>query len=224
MNSRSTVYSRCTFRVCKRFKSDVLTPLHFVKLRKPFVTKINISSMLHGLLNPQGVQPWLFQKRVCFGRETKKKKSVKTLSLNIFIYLREQCHKKTRGGRETEAGKKIPGLQNFPKFNQSSYLFFYYYCFMQAHLCVFPYIWPGLISSFCSTLLGGWPLRWSELMRRLTCFTTIDHWPTFQLHKNTLFYKSPSDDTRQEKGVRLRNERGQANGAHHRRPKQARGA
>lgn len=97
---------------------------------------------------------------------------------------------------------------------------------MQAHLCVFPCIRPGLISSFCSTLLGGWLLRRrrSELIRRLTCFTTIDHWPTFQLHKNTLFYKSPSDDTRQEKGVRLRNERSQANGARHRRPKQGRGA
>lgn len=51
-----------------------------------------------------------------------------------------------------------------------------------------------------------------------------DHWPAFQLHKNTLFYKSPSDDTRQEKGVRLRNERGQANGTRHRRPKREKGS
>ena len=47
----------------------------------------------------------------------------------------------------------------------------------------------------------------SELIGRLTCFTTMDHWLTLGLHKSNHFYTTcSSDDTRQERGVGLWNE------------------
>ena len=56
-----------------------------------------------------------------------------------------------------------------------------------------------------------------EIIGRLTCFMTTDHWLMLALHKNGHFYTECfSDDTRQEWRVRLRNEpRGQANNTHH---------
>lgn len=41
----------------------------------------------------------------------------------------------------------------------------------------------------------------NEIIGRLTCFMTMDHWLTLELHKNNHFYtKCFSDDTRQERG------------------------
>lgn len=67
---------------------------------------------------------------------------------------------------------------------------------------------------FCNTgqfLLGcinaalrGSLVGLNEITGRLTCFMTMDHWLTFELHKNNHFYtKCFRDDTRQERGVRL---------------------
>lgn len=61
-------------------------------------------------------------------------------------------------------------------------------------------------SSFCLTAQKEMVVGLNEIIGRLTCFMTMDHWLTLELHKNNHFYtKCFNDDTRQERRVRLWN-------------------
>lgn len=95
---------------------------------------------------------------------------------------------------------------------QSAYqlLILYRYCIILAHLYIshtkVAVISPrvALLLDCVKAALRERLVRPNEIIGRLTCFMTMGHWLTFELHKNNRFYtKCFSEDTRQERGVRL---------------------
>lgn len=88
MNGRLTACNSCAFGIWKGISADILTLLHLVKLRRPFVTKLNISSLLRCVPNPQGLlrgscgySKW----KLAWAGKQKSQGAVQMLSLRLFF-------------------------------------------------------------------------------------------------------------------------------------------